>query len=338
MGVSIYNTPERDQILTQSLIHKGQYNPEIAYQYGDVVNDGLWTMSANKDTQDRPAPQPNGGPFWGNEIPAFAENQISSVVYSGNIFGMQVGGWIKEIRVWVPELTSNTNYRILIFRNYGSPNQVITSIEEPVLSLNDWTTLAVGNTIVGAGEQIAVVLDSLNSGGDTIVTGGWNYAGTSSSAPLTQTWNKSSANNVLRISITDLDSSNRQTELLGFVPGTTVQFVNTLVPSNQQTFLIQGQPQLVGSHVEYAVALIDSVGNLPIGEATTMTAAIPIADTTKYVVDAGHYSVNPSWANVTGLLQFDGVDQPGNEDNGFGVDIRFQPAYVSPDWNYISGI
>jgi hypothetical protein len=39
---------------------------------------------------------------------------------------------------------------------------------------------------------------------------------------------------------------------------------------------------------------------------------------------------------VTGFLQFDGVDQPGVENDAFGVDILFTPGTASPDWDLVA--
>ena len=70
------------------------------------------------------------------------------------------------------------------------------------------------------------------------------------------------------------------------------------------------------------------------GVTTTMTATIPIAQTTKYDEIVGQVPT-PAWATVEGFLQYDGVDQ-GGSGNTYGVDVEFEPAIVNEEWDIMS--
>lgn len=64
---------------------------------------------------------------------------------------------------------------------------------------------------------------------------------------------------------------------------------------------------------------------------------IDTAGITDYVEIPGRWPANnPIWADVTSSLLFDDVLQPAHNNFGFGVDILFQQAQFSPDWEVVS--
>ncbi len=71
--------------------------------------------------------------------------------------------------------------------------------------------------------------------------------------------------------------------------------------------------------------------------ATTMTADIPVAASTKYSEQATYWLANPpGFADVEGFLAYDGVKQSGKTDSCFGVDISFQEAEIPEDWEVVT--
>ena len=67
-----------------------------------------------------------------------------------------------------------------------------------------------------------------------------------------------------------------------------------------------------------------------------MTAEVPVPSPTRYEEQTPKQA-DPDWATVEGLKRFDGVDQPAT-DSSFSVRVQFQPAYVSPDWDFMAAI
>ena len=141
---------------------------------------------------------------------------------------------------------------------------------------------------------------------------------------------------LVRISTTDLDSTDRTSELLGMIPGTTILFAETGAPELSFTYRVIGEVAGFTGYVEVPVELatIGGGGSPTAGKTTSMTATVPIALPTEYAELAGGVPT-PAWATVVGVLEFDGVDQGGGA-NGYGVDLNFEPAVINPLWDVMS--
>jgi hypothetical protein len=316
----------------------GSFQAGLVYPEGSVVLDEGWTMIANVTTVTKPAPQPVGDPTWAlPDVPAFIAESNLSVVYSGHKYTFSESGWIKGLRVWAPELTPDTHYRVII-ADVTDPNKIVTSIiDNPVLAEDAWQTVALSNQLIPAGTVLRVYLDALNSGADTTVNGGWTYNGTDNAGnPPLSGWNHSQQQNSLSINKTDLDSTDRETELLGMGPGTTVVFAETEDSNSSLTYRINAAPVDNLTYVTYAVELTATgpSGAPGIGGTTTMTAAVPVAQTTEYAEIAASVPT-PTWATVAGILEFNGVDQ-GGAANSYGVDLEFDVAVINPEWDFVS--
>ena len=307
------------------------------YRKNDFVFDDGWLMNAKRDTTERAGVQPLGtSKYIYLDVPSWSQDSSLARIYSGHVYEFIDGGWISQIRVWVPAVTVNTTYRVVIIDITDTENPITTVIEDPNLASAGWTVISSGKRIIQKAQRFLVYLDSINSGSDTVVTGGWRYDGESNQgAPLTSGWNKNNINSVLRISVTDLDSTNRTSELAGIISGSQIQFAQTNDADKYFVFRVRENPVLVDSHYEYAVTLIDEgAGGVDDDGVSTMTANVPVAQETDFVRMDGYWPTNnPIWGTVEGFLQLDGVDQPGQEGNGFGVDVSFQRAIVPVDWD-----
>jgi len=73
------------------------------------------------------------------------------------------------------------------------------------------------------------------------------------------------------------------------------------------------------------------------GAATTLDVSVPVLDLTKYSEALNYWGIGtlPDWGTVTGYLALAGVVQ-SVDNNAYGVDIEFQEAYVSPDWEFLA--
>jgi hypothetical protein len=315
----------------------GAYQPGLLYPEGSVVLDGYWTMISNIPTVTKPAPMPEGTPTWGlGDTPAFVEGSDLSVVYSGHVYTFTEGGWVSGLRLWVPELSATTNYRVIV-TDITDPNALFNIVmEEPVLVEDEWTVVRLAQKIVRAGTVWEVKLDALNSGADTVVAGGWRNDGINNNAgPAAQGWNRRSANDLIRIDKLDLDGTDRTSELLGMGPNTNVQFAQTDDPNYSITYRVDSGPVNVDPYFEYLVTLLSvgPSGAPAAGATTTMTADVPISQLTKYAEVPG--VPTPSWATVVGFLEYDGVDQ-GGAANSYGVDLEFDIAVINTAWDLVS--
>jgi hypothetical protein len=315
----------------------GAYQPGLLYPRGSVVLDGKWTMISNVHTVTKPAPEPVGDPTWSlGDTPAFVTESNLSVIYSGHIYAFSSGGWVSALRLWVPELSATTNYRVVI-TDITDPNALFNVVmEEPVLVAGEWTVVRLAQKIVREGTVWEVKLDALNSGADTVVAGGWRNDGVNNNAgPAAQGWNRRGANDLIRIDKLDLDGTDRTSELLGMGPNTNVQFSQTDDPNYSITFRVDSGPVAVANYFEYLTTLLSvgPSGAPAAGSTTTMTADVPIAQLTKYVEAPG--APAPSWALVLGFLAYDGVDQVIGPAS-FGVDLEFDEAVINTAWDLVS--
>ena len=307
---------------------------------GSVVTDSEWTMVANQLTLEYPYPTPVGDDNFG--IAAYAPTTLSdsAVVYSGHFYTFNEPVWWKSLRVWVTELTVDTNYRIVIIVTPDGGEPTTTVIDDPLLLANGWAVVSVGDKLIRNGTVIEIYIDALNSGADNQVTGGWTFEGAQNiAAPPIGQWNHNLADNILRINKTDLDSTNRGTELLGITVNSTIQFVDTLNAGQAQTYRVNQAVVDSGAFVSYAVTLQSATGGgVQDGATTTMTATVPIPQPTEYAEQA---AVLPSFTqNVTvvGYLAFDGVKQVGSDANTYGIDIEIESTTVPQDWDVMAYI
>jgi len=323
---------------------RGPYIGGTQYLWNDMSYEDGWTGVANKDTLDHVAPQNVGDPTWDlPDVPAFVETLFTGVVWAGHEYTLTQPGWINGFSVWIPELTDDTSYRILILDTTDPANPKVVAINEPVLVENTWTLIGVDPAPFGVGTVLTVILDALNSGSSTVITGGWargDNSNTLGNDPGLNQWGTNNAESTLRISYTDLDSVDRTTELQSIVAGSTIQFVDA-ADATQVMFWTVGAPGVDegGTHISFDILDFDGTGiggEPPVGAVTTMTADVPTPSPTKYEIIADYWLANePSWATVIGKRRLGGTDDLTADNDAHGVRLNFQIATVSDDWDLL---
>jgi len=321
---------------------RGNWGPQTYYTH-DVVYDEGWTMVANKQTTDRAAPQTVGDPAYTlPDFPTWTTYQNNSVIYSGHLYTFTKPGYFRSLRIWVPELTGDTNYAIVVVRNPNSANPILTRINDPILNENAWTVLAADTILITVGEELLVYIDALNSGG-TVSPGGtptdWIRAISSNTVdPLTGQWNTNVQETLLRIHQNDADAN--LIDLTGVIPGSTFQFVDVNDPNTSVTYLAQSGETFAGGVYSWTV-VVDSIGTngAPVATDRCLTTIIvPVAAATKFVGIPAYWGPGtlPSWAGIQSFLEYDGVPQAVVGDEAYGIDISFQELVTSPDWDFLS--
>lgn len=317
---------------------RGNWLP-VLYDVNDVVLDASWLMIANKETYEHAAPQPNGDPTYGvDDAPTWSYLDDTSVIHSGHVYTFTEGGWLQRVRAWVPELTSTTHYRFIMMDITNPQIPAYTVIQDPLLIEDEWIDIAARQIVVTSGTVLKMYIDALDSGANSVVTGGWTYGGTSNNnGPADKSWNRDNQHNTVRIDYTDLDSIDRKTEILGITSDSTLLFAQTDDSSKFVEYTTLIGPVETATYAIFYVQLIDSGVNIDSLATTTFTATVPIAQSTEYVEAVNYWSSNPlDYATISGFVAYDGVDQPGKEDNAYGIDLFFQKAYVSPDWDFMA--
>jgi len=311
------------------------------YNKNDLVRDGAWTTIANKTTTTRPAPQPNGDPVFSlKDIPLWNTLQNVSSVHSGQTYTFTQAGWVKSLRVWLPEVTATTDYRFIVADITDPANPLVRTDETTSIFADGWVDIAMGMNLILAGTILKLTIEAINTGSETTATGGWIYEGKdNNNLPLFNGWNTNSQETLLRIHNTDLDSVDRTTELAGVIPESTFQFVQTNNPDRSITFRVVGAPDLSApGFTQYVVTRISSgaIGIPLVSEATNTEITVPVAQATQYVEETNTWAISPSFATVVGFLEFDGVSEAGKETNAYGFDLQFQHAEVSGDWDLVA--
>lgn len=309
------------------------------YQPLATVRDGDWTMISNTITSDRAAPLPVGDPEDNTPVePIMATASDTSVVWTGHLYSFTKSGWVTHIKVYIPELSANTKYRFLIIDETNPSVPLVTVIEEPVLVADAWTTIGIGATLILAGQKIRVVIDAINSSSSTPTVGEWTYNGTANSgAPSTGGWNRHNNDTVVRIDKTDLAAADRTANLLAMDAGSTIRFSDDVTPAIFREFITTADAVDQGTYIEFATILINSVGNITVGNTSDLAGDTPTPSPTQYSDLAAYWPGNlPSFSTIEGFKYYDGVAQASQNNILFGVDITFQEGALSPDWDVVA--
>jgi hypothetical protein len=133
--------------------------PPQSFHKGDMTRDGKWTMVANQDTSDRPAPQPSGSetdllPAW---TPTTSSAAGAYTVY--NEWTINTGGWIT--RYGVDVLAANTGAsHVVTLQVNGTVRDTFTATPSSAqLYLHNISPL-----IVASGAVIRVTLQITRTG------------------------------------------------------------------------------------------------------------------------------------------------------------------------------
>ena len=327
---------DADNMRWRSVWQPGQY-----YE-GDTVRDTPYTMIANKDTIDRAAPVPIGVPTYTlPTVPAWAQFQNASVVESGHQYIFSETIELRSIRVWVPEVTATTTYRVVLIANPNGANPLVSTIEDPILNVNDWTVLGVDSALLVAGTELLVYIQSVNSGATTEWAYNWEYGGQAQTlGPGVGLWNTDNQQGILRINWLDAEvvPANHQLELQ-VVTGTIFEISEIGTPSNYRHFRVEGVYTEFADYTQYTVTTVDTGGIWPppLNSPTQIRAIQPISDPTKFVGIVDNWLGNqPVWGTIQSFLTYGGVIQPVSANNAYGVDIAIQRLDVSADWDVVA--
>ena len=321
------------------LIPGGDYIPGNTYAKNTLVEASGWLVASTTETNENPVPQNIGDPTYNmpDDGTGFVEENNLSSVFSGHVYTFSETGYLKALRIRVPEITADTEYRVCVQNESDPDNITYRIIPTPTLTTGQWVVIAAGNTFVNVGSKLRVFLDSVTSSSDTIINGTWRKTSESdSSPPGGQQWNTNVAKNLLRINKFDILNTDRSSDLNQVGVNTVVRFEQQSDVSRYQEFLIISEATIIGDDYTFTV-IEQQIGNggPGSGQNCNTTYTIPDVSGTKYLELPDHWLTNtPSYATVEGFLEYDGVAQPGVVDNGYSVDIEFQRADVPTDWDF----
>ena len=333
------------QIPKNTVLHidSADFTPgETLVDKNTQISRNGWLMIANKATSDYPDPQNSGiqsadmpeSPTWD------VDPEHIGAVRTVHQYTLTQPGFIKGLQVEVPDISPNVDYRF--YASVQRPGQDVRSMvfDHPVLVADSWVLLGVDDSPHPTGTVFTVVSQALNSTENTTWEHNWGYSGTSTTAtPAAGDWNRRSQQDLVRVSF-EAEDGDQQLDLNAVTPGSLIRFSNAANVGQYWEYYVTGVTEnTAGSCFEYDVDLNTTgpSGDIPVGATCVITATIPTPLATKYKQIADYWLTGqPDWATVVGAVELDGVAQAGEADNAHGIRLTFQPAYVSPDWNFLA--
>lgn len=295
------------------------------YQRNQVVIDEGWTMIANKATDDKPSPQAIGQPDWYSglgDAPAWEpQTATSSEVITGQRYTFPAAAYVRSVRVWIPVISADITYSVLIVRDPEGLAITERSIIDPTAT--GWSTISNGSRIIPAGSVYDVTLYAANKATSTTFSGNWNYSlPNNETIPLAgQITHSNKAIDQLWVSKTDDAAGDRSAELSTLQSGDTIKtpLVTWTITDvlDSGTYIIFSVTPLVQDTPGLKLFTFEEFGEVPID----------------YVQITNQWLADP---NVSGVLSTTGAASMALSDDGYGVDLSIQSAVVSADWDVVA--
>ena len=295
------------------------------YNPGMVVADKGWTMVANKATSDSAAPYGFGDNKYVADGAIYSDltDTVKNVIYGTRIKQTLEPKFIRGYKI---DVVDTFNYKVYTVVNPLSANPVITQRSSLTATATETIELSLPATPVPAGASFdVVVVITEPDPTPTEWTGVWDYD-TPNNPGIPAAGTVSHANNLLgelRVSTTDNAAGDRYTELSLLSAGDTVSdgtsfWTITNIVDNTTWFAFTVSPSTQSNS--------DGVRTFTFG--TTTPTAITIGQSADFYVGVdnvkGIFAVNGGWVDVV------------ENDNAYAIDILYQDAYVSNDWDVVA--
>jgi hypothetical protein len=277
--------------------------------------------------------------FTGDQEPSIADDanfvtdSDASIVKQVHKFTMLKSGFFQIFQVIVPSWDSDVVSKITIINITTSE---VSIIENRILQSAEYTTISVGSVLGFETEQYEIWFELYNSSDANNIQGGW-LSNLGTGTPLNQEFNINSLTtpSVIEIDHTDLDSTDRSTELDGVVIDSIITINETGDASRNIEVIVDSVDTVSATSTKYTVTLISN-GQKDIrdGQVCTINIDVPITQPTQFnkIIDYYLGSTNqPSWATFSTELYYYDAQQPSTTD-AYGINITFQEANISPDW------
>lgn len=301
----------------------GKWTPNHMYQKGDQVSHCGWLAIARQNTFDQACPQPYGTPITEfNNDPAAAfttETALSvnavalGVRYQGDVYH----GILNEIRFFT--VTASTDYFYDFYLVDADANYCPIA-SQVQFAATGWHRIELSQRLViNQSEWDLICIVTNHDAGSSTFNGPWNYADGDGAPVSGQILHQNNGWEV-RIHYTDNNSTDQTANLQTLVTGDTID--------------ITGQQWRVVDVISTAGTYI----TLHVTPALRAGAGLYTATFTHYTATdidypriLNQYLAN---ANVDGFFDTDSDGYPpSTDDNSYGLDVLFQPAQTSADWD-----
>lgn len=315
---------------------ENEWIPDTVYNENDMVRDGAWTMVANKDTDDRPAPQTVGNPtFLYPDNPAWNNLSFTGLVETGfRVFDLLDSFLVTAYRVWIPDLSADAHYRVVAIDNITGEIDAREIFNGDIFGSIGWHEIQISPTFVGPGDDFTFVLQAQTFSSTTVLSNPFVYIGSSNQEndPLDGNCERTNNQTGFRVSNTDRNDVDVTADNNAVIPGTILRVDQDSNPLNFLEYEVVVAIDL-GTYFFYNVALLNvGVSEPATFSNVTVTYTIPIAAPTKYVELPNFLS---NFNNVDGVLRFDEGPIITNQD-GNGIDVFLTQYTTSPDWDLVA--
>lgn len=307
--------------VTEQMRWQGPWQPGREYDAFDVVPDEQWTMIANKQTFDKPAPQPSGDPAFVSglgDTPSWTSDQdTEKQIIFGQRYSVAESGYVTGFRLWVPVVNSLITYELISVGDpLGTPTFDVV-VPEFVPTATGWLESTGHLQLVGAGVTFDLIAVVVSHTGESTFNHDWDYQ-RSNGDPATGNIHHQSGGGEMRIHHFDFGGTDRKTALEALVPGDQVEAGGIdwdITSISLQT-----------DHIRIGVIPTSRAAN---GE-QTITFTTFTASAIDYVHITDHYVSNSA---IRGFKSLGAYDDLTLDDDAYGVDIQIQNAVISPDWD-----
>ena len=308
---------------------RGQW-VQKTYKSGDTVRDSGWTMVAITETNERPSPQQVGQPIWVSglgDTPNWGAPQQSSptpeLIY-GQRYSLAQTGYVNSTRVWVDEADPNITYTVAIIGNPDTESETINFVlNDASFASTGWVSIPTQDVLVVEGSVFDVAVIKRDRNTSVSETLPYNYSTPNNeSIPLSgQLIHANRLVDELWISTEDSLGDDQSSVLANLHSGDTISGAGvtwTIISSTDN-----------GSYYVFTVSpAVQGTAGLGDFIFTTFTAQ-PI----NYVELPDHYIANDS---VIGFYTEDGLGTKVLDEDGYGIDIEVQEAYLPTDWEVVT--
>ncbi|RLA58610.1 MAG: hypothetical protein DRQ78_11710, partial [Epsilonproteobacteria bacterium] len=292
------------------------------YEVNDVVRDGDWTMVANIQTTDKPAPVPLGEEQYAYQgINAINQQSTAKQIMFGNRYTLTETA---ELVGWRIHTVIGNEYDVYIVEDPLGID-ITKHVASFVSDIDGWVENNINPIIIGDGVTFDIVV--IEHEVDPVSadwTGEWNYTTPNNVTPPSTggAIQASKLSDVISFHKTDNQGGSRGAELLALSVG-------DVIDSGNIRWAIQNITDN-STYVSFDVspALQDSAG------VKTFTFETVVAVTLSYEVDNDYWIPFP---NTSGLFIADGNhDDIVPDNNAYGIDVKYQELNMSDDWDILA--
>ncbi len=315
---------------------KGEWNPATAYTAQQMVTSGSLIAIANAATTNvTPVPLPiSDSNFLLAESPTFTSLTDQPYIYTGIRVSSYTGIYeLSQIRVWVPDVSADALYRVVILNNSDQTLEVLEGFTGDTVGTIGWHVIPKFKRLLEGGSYTFYLISSKKSGTST-VTGTWNRIAISNTDVNPDSGNVSNNGLQTKVRINDLDSSSADRSS---------DFLATLVPGS--TLKIAGASDVTKYYEYEVVKFTDNTGWYDFDVILTSTgsggapptSSVLITGTNRTAVAADYVKITNHFASSS---VYDGYLKIGNggdsfDNNAYNLDLKIQNYEASTSWDVI---